>query len=67
MAGAAGAMYLLAFGTAVERRLAELLLGRFPPHTCYVEVFAGGAALYFMRAPADGGGQQRRESRPGKV
>ncbi|MEX5340455.1 glycoside hydrolase family 19 protein [Pseudomonas sp. I2] len=21
----------------------------FPPHECYVEVFAGGAALYFMR------------------
>ncbi|WP_017844333.1 DNA adenine methylase, partial [Burkholderia pseudomallei] len=23
-----------------------------PKHDCYVEVFAGGAALYFMRAPA---------------
>lgn len=36
-----------------KRRLAELLLARFPPHTCYVEVFCGGAALYFLRHPAD--------------
>lgn len=36
-----------------KRRLAELLLGRFPAHTCYVEVFAGGAALFFMRPPAE--------------
>jgi len=36
-----------------KRRLAELLIQRFPPHTCYVELFAGGAALYFMRPPAD--------------
>ena len=26
---------------------------RFPPHTCYIEVFAGGAALYFLRQPAE--------------
>jgi len=25
------------------------LLLLFPPHECYVEVFAGGAALYFMK------------------
>lgn len=36
-----------------KRRLADLLIGRFPPHTCYVEVFAGGAALYFLRHPAE--------------
>lgn len=36
-----------------KRRLAELLLSRFPPHTCYVEVFAGGAAVFFARHPAD--------------
>ena len=36
-----------------KRRLADLLLSRFPAHKCYVEVFAGGAALYFMRPPAD--------------
>lgn len=36
-----------------KRRLADTLLSRFPPHTCYVEVFAGGAALYFLRHPAE--------------
>lgn len=36
-----------------KRRLADKLIPNFPPHTCYVEVFAGGAALYFMRPPAD--------------
>ena len=36
-----------------KRRLADTLISRFPPHTCYVEVFAGGAALYFLRPPAD--------------
>lgn len=35
-----------------KRRLAETLLSRFPPHDCYVEVFAGGAALFFLRHPA---------------
>jgi DNA adenine methylase len=33
-------------------RLADTLLQRFPPHECYVELFAGGAALYFLRPPA---------------
>lgn len=36
-----------------KRRLADTLLHRFPSHTCYVELFAGGAALFFMRPPAD--------------
>jgi DNA adenine methylase len=36
-----------------KRRLADKLIPNFPPHTCYVEVFAGGAALYFMRPPAE--------------
>lgn len=36
-----------------KRRLADTLLARFPAHTCYVEVFAGGAALFFLRPPAD--------------
>ena len=36
-----------------KRRLADVLLARFPPHKCYVEVFAGGAALFFIRPPAD--------------
>lgn len=36
-----------------KRRLADLLLPRFPAHSCYVEVFAGGAALFFLRNPAE--------------
>jgi len=35
-----------------KRRLADHLIPRFPKHDCYVEVFAGGAALYFLRPPA---------------
>lgn len=35
-----------------KRRLAETLLNRFPQHECYVELFAGGAALFFLRPPA---------------
>ncbi|MBI0325552.1 DNA adenine methylase [Burkholderia plantarii] len=35
-----------------KRRLAEHLLARFSAHECYVEVFAGGAALYFLLPPA---------------
>lgn len=33
-----------------KRRLAGKLLPLFPPHECYVEVFCGGGALYFLRA-----------------
>lgn len=36
-----------------KRRLADTIIPRFPKHTCYVEVFAGGAALYFLRHPAE--------------
>lgn len=36
-----------------QRRLADRIVPQFPRHTCYVEVFAGGAVLYFMRSPAD--------------
>ncbi|MCQ9426662.1 DNA adenine methylase [Pseudomonas sp. LJDD11] len=32
-----------------KRRLAKHLLPLFPKHDCYVEVFAGGAALFFKR------------------
>lgn len=32
-----------------KRRLADRLIPLFPPHECYVEVFAGGGALFFMR------------------
>ncbi|CAB3883451.1 DNA adenine methylase [Achromobacter animicus] len=33
-----------------KRRLADKILPHFPKHTCYVEPFAGGAALLFARA-----------------
>ena len=36
-----------------KRRLADRILPRFPDHRCYVEPFAGGAALFFLRQPAD--------------
>lgn len=32
-----------------KRQLAKHLIPMFPEHTCYVELFAGGAALFFMR------------------
>lgn len=35
-----------------KRRLVDTLMARLPPHTCYVELFAGGAALYFARPAA---------------
>lgn len=38
---------------AGKRRLAPVLLSRFPEHRCYVEVLAGAAALFFLREPAD--------------
>ena len=36
-----------------KRRLADIIIPRFPAHKCYVEVFAGGAALFFLRPPAE--------------
>ncbi|HEB2006330.1 TPA: DNA adenine methylase [Yersinia enterocolitica] len=32
-----------------KRRLAKYILPLFPSHTCYVEPFCGGAALYFLK------------------
>ena len=32
-----------------KRRLADRLIPLFPAHECYVELFAGGAALFFLR------------------
>lgn len=36
-----------------KRRLVDTLMVRLPPHGCYVELFAGGAALFFLRHPAE--------------
>jgi len=35
-----------------KRRLAKHLLPLFPEHRCYVELFCGAAALFFMKDPA---------------
>lgn len=35
-----------------KRRLASHILPLFPAHTCYVEPFAGAAALFFLKEPA---------------
>ncbi len=35
-----------------KRRLVDKILPLFPPHLCYVELFAGGAALFFAKEPA---------------
>ncbi|MGP3123380.1 DNA adenine methylase [Serratia marcescens] len=35
-----------------KRKLAKRLLPLFPEHTCYVEPFCGGAALFFMKTPS---------------
>lgn len=34
-------------------RLAKRILPVFPAHECYVEPFAGGAALFFLKEPSD--------------
>lgn len=36
-----------------KRRLAPAIFARLPVHTCYVEAFAGGAAIFFMKEPSD--------------
>lgn len=36
-----------------KRKLAKTILPLFPEHTCYVEPFCGGAAMFFMKEPSD--------------
>ncbi|MCC5811328.1 MAG: DNA adenine methylase [Ectothiorhodospiraceae bacterium] len=36
-----------------KRRLAPQVLSKFGDHTCYVEPFAGAAAIFFMKPPSE--------------
>lgn len=35
-----------------KSRLAKTIISRIPGHTCYVEVFAGGASVFFNKEPS---------------
>jgi len=36
-----------------KSRLAKTIIKKIPKHTCYVEVFAGGARVFFRRFNID--------------
>lgn len=36
-----------------KRRLAKHILPLFPDHVCYVEPFAGGAAMFFLKPQSE--------------
>jgi DNA adenine methylase len=36
-----------------KRRLAKPIFEKFPAHTCYVEAFAGAAAIFFSKEPSE--------------
>lgn len=36
-----------------KRRLAKPILEKFPAHSCYVEAFAGAAAIFFSKEPSE--------------
>ncbi|MDR2104643.1 MAG: DNA adenine methylase [Deferribacteraceae bacterium] len=35
-----------------KRLLAKTIIAQIPPHNCYVEVFAGGASVFFRKEPS---------------
>ncbi|MDR3631546.1 MAG: DNA adenine methylase [Desulfocapsaceae bacterium] len=35
-----------------KSRLAKTIINKIPEHTCYVEVFAGGASIFFAKPPS---------------
>ena len=35
-----------------KSRLAKTIINKFPDHSCYVEVFAGGASVFFTKDPS---------------
>ena len=36
-----------------KNRLAKTVISKLPAHTCYCEVFAGGAGVFFAKEPAE--------------
>lgn len=36
-----------------KSRLAKTIINKIPEHTCYIEVFAGGASVFFAKEPSE--------------